>query len=277
VRSITHLTLALVLGGGSLLAAQTEVPLTVTGNEARASIALPGGVGAELTIAFESVVGLNPAALGVSAGVVNPLDLTLLSRLPAGGQVAIAGAFPLLVSIEPTASSALSFAGVVSVSLYTHNLQLQAGVPLALYSAPAGGPFRDITTSEGRGSYRAGGSSGSFSEFMIVVDGRPIDAVIISKFDALQAALAAHSGSIPSSVAGHLQGRLSQARALYEAGATVAAIGELSAFSAYVKAKSGADIPDVWRANDTSVVNVAGLLRAGADSLRFSLDRKTAQ
>jgi hypothetical protein len=37
-----------------------------------------------------------------------------------------------------------------------------------------------------------------------------------------------------------------------------------------VKAQSGSAIPDVWRANST-LVNVAGILRASADTLRFSL------
>jgi len=48
-------------------------------------------------------------------------------------------------------------------------------------------------------------------------------------------------------------------------------------FSRYVKAHSGADIPDVWRANCSPLVNVAGLLRSGADTLRFSLDRKLSR
>ena len=51
----------------------------------------------------------------------------------------------------------------------------------------------------------------------------------------------------------------------------------MTAFSRYVKAHSGEDIPDVWRANCSPLVNVAGLLRSGADTLRFSLDRKLSQ
>jgi hypothetical protein len=45
-------------------------------------------------------------------------------------------------------------------------------------------------------------------------------------------------------------------------------------FSRYVKDHSGEEIPDVWRANCSPVVNVGGLLRSAADTLRFSLNRK---
>jgi hypothetical protein len=255
--------------------AQTAVPLTVSGNEARGVIDLPGGIRAELTLTFEDVVGLNPAALDVSASLVSPTDLTLLGRL-ASLDVGIPAAFPVLLRIEPSASSALTFAGIYTISLYTHNLTFDPAVPLALHKAPAGGAFRDITATEGRGSYRVGGGSGDFSDFMIVVDGRAIDAVIVAKFDSLQATLTEHAASMTAETATRLQTHLSQARALYDSGSTLGAMGEIIAFSAYAKARSGFDIPDVWRAHDSSRVNVAGLLRSGADTLRFSLDRKAS-
>ncbi|HSB62400.1 MAG TPA: DUF6689 family protein [Vicinamibacteria bacterium] len=275
MRSFVRAAVCMGLGGASLASAQTPIPLSVAGNEARATIALPGDIGADLTIAFESVVGLTPTALDVSASLVSPLDPSLLGRLP--GPAGVPVLFPVLVRIAPGASSALAFSGVAAVSLHTHNLHLDPAVPLALLKAAEGGPFRDVTVREGIGSYRAGGSTGEFSEFLIVVDSRPIDAVIGAKLDGLQALLAEHGASMPETVAGALEARLSQARALYEAGAILAAIGETTAFSRYVQAHSGQDIPDVWRAHDTGRVNVAGLLRSAADTLRFSLDRKASR
>lgn len=282
LKTVVFVQVGLLVGLGAAASASAQVlfPLTVSGKEARATIALPGGIGAELTISFAEVVGLHPDALEVWATLIDPLDLTLLTallaRLPPA-DVAIPAGFPVLLEIRPAASSALTFAGVASVSLYTHNLNLNPAAPLALYKAHGGGSFHDVMTSEGRGSYRGDGSTGDFSEFLIVIDNRPIDTVIVAKFDALQALLTEHGASMSATVAGVLQDRLLQARTLYESGMTVAAIGELIAFSRYVKAHSGRDIPDVWRANDTAPVNVAGRLRAGADTLKFSLDRKTSQ
>jgi uncharacterized protein DUF6689 len=255
--------------------AQANIPITVSGNEATAIIRLPGGIGAELSIIFEQVVGLNPNALEVSAALVDPNDIILLARLGGGGLIVPPIAFPVLIRIEPSPSSALSFSGTVALSLHTHNLNLVPYVPLGLHTASVGGSFRDMTRSEGIGSYRAGGTGGGFSEFIIVVDRRQIDTVISGKFDAAEALLNEHGPSIPGPVLADLQQRIAHARVTYTLGATVAAIGEVTAFADVVRANSGA-IPDVWRAHD-SRVNVAGLLRAAADTLKFSLHRKASQ
>jgi hypothetical protein len=267
--------------------AQVPVPITVSGHTASASIELPNGLGAELTITFEEVVGLNPESLAVTATVVNPRDLSLLARIPGAlpllppplpslAPVTIPAAFPVLLRVSPPATSTLSFSGRYAISLHTHNLQLDSAVPYALYKAHDGGVFRDIMRWEGRGSYRAGGGGGDFSEFLILVDRRPIDTVILEKFAALDLLLTENATSIPPTVLTSLLQRLASARAFFDSGAIVAAVSELANFSSYVAAHSGAEIPDVWRANSDEV-NVGGLLRSAADTLRFSLDRKTGR
>jgi hypothetical protein len=255
----------------------TPIPivLTVSGNQAKADIDLAGGFEVDLTLTFENVVGLTPSAFSLTATVVNPLDPTLLARLPGIAQVSVPGAFPVLLQIDPNASSVLTFEGVYKISLHTHNLQLTPTVPLALLKAPDGGLFRDVTQYEGRGSYRVDGGGGDFSEFLIVIDVRPIDTIIADKFNALQGLLNNYTGSIEPTVLTTLQGQLSQAVASYQGGLITQAISQINAFSDYVQAHSGDDIPDVWRAQDPSRVDVAGLLRVGAGTLRFSLDRKT--
>jgi hypothetical protein len=274
MRKTLTVGLFIILGASGAFA-QVPIPLTVSGNRAKADVDLPGGIETDLTLTFENVVGLTPSAFSLTATVVNPLDLTLLARLPGIAQVSVPGAFPVLLQIDPNASSVLTFEGVYKISLHTHNLQLTPTVPLALFKAPDGGPFRDVTQYEGRGSYRVDGGGGDFSEFLIVVDLRPIDTVIADKLNALQGLLNTYAGSIAPAVLTTLQGQLSQALALYQVGLIKQAISQINAFSEYVQEHSGDDIPDVWRAQDPSRVNVAGLLRVGAGTLRFSLDRKT--
>lgn len=247
--------------------AETLVP-TISGNELKARIELGGGLTADLTVTFESAVGLNPGALALSAATINPADFGLLARMPKG--VSVPAGFPVVVRIEPTASSALSFEGVYKLSLYTHNLTLGANSPLRLYRAPSGGAFSDMTGFLQAGSVRAGGSGPGFSEFMIVADTRAVDSVIVSKFDALQGQLSGNWSSILPSVAAELQQRLNQARTAYSAGSLAAAIDGVAAFGDEVKNQSGEAIPDVWRANG-GPVNAAGLLRSAADTLKFSL------
>jgi hypothetical protein len=245
---------------------ETALVPTISGNELTARIELAGGVAADLAVTFESVVGLNANALALSASLVDLNDLS--SRLPEG--VSLPLGFPVVVRIEPTASSALSFEGVYKLSLYTNNLTLGANSPLRLYRAPQGGAFADMTGFLQAGSVRAGGSGPGFSEFLIVADTRAVDSVIAGKFDTLSSQLSANSSAIAPAVAADLQQRLSQARTAYDSGSLAAAIDGISAFGDEVKKQSGAAIPNVWRANG-GPTNVAGLLRSAADTLKFSL------
>jgi hypothetical protein len=275
MRIITGVTLAaaMFLSAGSATA-QTPFPLTISGNKAEARIELLGGLlAADLSIVFESVVGLNPTALVLTAQVVNPL--TLGPRLPGDGTVGVPAAFPVLIRIEPSQASGLAFHGIAAISLHTLNLTLQLNPPLGLYSAPTGGAFREITTSTGVGSYRAGGSTGGFSEFVIAIDLRPIDTVIVEKLDRLESLLSTHASAIAPEVLADLQNRFVQIQSLYQSGTLPAAIAASTAFADAVKAASGSAIPDVWRAHD-SLVNVAGQLRSAAETLRYSLTLKAS-
>ena len=267
------LLLALAALAGSPAIAQGISDVVIAGDTLSARIALPGNLSADLTLEFEEVVGLSAANLGLSAEVVQPL--TLASRLPAGGLVSMPGAFPVVLRVEPPASSPLSFSGVYKLSLHTHNLNFTAGCPLRLYTASQGGPFRDITETMGMGSYRVRGGGGTFSEFAIVADARPVDTVIDGKFAAIDTLLNNQGHLISPAVLSEIQKKLSAARAAHAAGQTGAAALEVDGFAATVLANSGAAIPDVWRPTG-DLQNLAGRLRAAAASLRFSLNLKAS-
>lgn len=265
--------LALVFASAVPLGAQGILNPVVSGNQVSATIALPGGLGADLTIRFEQVVGLNLANLGLSAEVVNPLNLALLSRLSGAS---LPTGFPVLLRIEPPASGGLSFSGIVTLDIHTHNLNLGVQSPLRLLAASNGGPFTDITVTMGMGSYRACGNKGGFSEFLIGIDLRPVDRVINAKLNRLQGILTDNAGQIEPAVHAELAATLDAVRTSYINGATQTAIQQVEAFTATVKEHSGADIPDVWRSAG-DLVNVAGLLREAAGTLRFSLNLKSSQ
>lgn len=244
--------------------------VTVTGNSLSLTVSLPLNLGADVSLTFGNVVGLSLANLGLSVRVVNPFDPALLARLPGG---TLTSALPVMLRIEPPATGGLSFSGVVQLDIHTHNLTFNVGCPLRLFSAPIGGQFRDITASMGAGSYRARGTSGGFSEFLIVLDLRSIDQVITAKLNALEGALDAYEGSMPGSVYSELEASLAAIQSDVAAHATADAIGDVDAFLAIVAAHSGTDLPNVWR-SARDLTNVAGYLQAGAETLRFSLDLK---
>lgn len=248
-------------------AAEGIVGVVVEGNELRAEIALPGGIGADLTLAFEQAVGLTEQNVGLSADLVDPLDPDLLERLL---QASVPLGFPVLIRIEPPAEGGLSFSGPVSISLHTHNLDFVPLTPLRIFAAPLGGRFEDITESVGSGSYRARGRKGSFSEFLILADLRPLSLVIREKLERLDNTLADNAASIPAQLHDDLTDLAAEIRAAYEARNKALAISKTNQFLSLVKNNSGAAIPNVWRSS-RDLVNVAGQLRAAGETLRFSL------
>jgi hypothetical protein len=241
--------------------------IEIDGNTARVDVAL-GNASATLTLEFENVVGLSAENLGISAQLVDPLAPGFVSRLGSG--VSLPAAFPLVVKIAPPSDGGLSFSGVVSVELYTHDLQYTIGSPLRLYSSPDGGSFTDITTFVGSGSVRSGGSKADFSEFIIAADVRPLSTAISSKFSRLGALLNQHASSMSSSLQSELVSLYNASSSAYASGQLVAAITYLEAFNDKVVAASGNDLPDVWRSS-RDLVNVAGRLRSAAATLRYSL------
>jgi hypothetical protein len=262
-------------------AAQGISNLVISGNQVTATLDLPG-ISADLTLTFEQVVGLTAANLGLSAQLVNPADSAyagLLARFPAPATspaltpntpITLPAAFPVVVRVQPPASGGLSFSGIQTLELHTHNLDLTANCPLRLFSAPAGGAFHDITTTMGIGSYRVRGSGGSFSEFVIVADTRPLGSVVNQKFDALGNLLSTYGDAIPAPLLNDLTQQLQAARASYQAGNNVGAANAVAGFADTVRRNSGTAIPDVWRASG-DLPNVAGRLRAAAGTLSFSL------
>lgn len=245
------------------------VEVDVYNNEVQAAIEFANGVGADVTIGFEQATGLNLKSIGLSAELIDPTDPVLLARLP-GTLASLSSAFPLLLSIEPPEEGTLSFLGVATVSIHTHNLGFSVGSPFRLFVSEDGGGFEDVTDQAGSGSYRVRGSRGEFSEFMIVADLRVITDVIDDKFDHLEAVLNEHQSLVNSSLHSQLTSSVAAARSAYAADDVVTAIDELGDFSNLVRANAGGAIPNLWRSRD-DIVNLDGLLRSAASTLRYSL------
>jgi hypothetical protein len=250
-------------------AGQGIINTTITGSSIEVTVALPGGLGADVSITFEQVTGLSLQNLGLSAQVVNTLSPAFRARLPGS----VLPVLPLLLRIEPPANGSLTFSGVTEIDIHTHNLLFALGTPLRFFSAPVGGKFEDVTAAMGAGSYRARATKGGFSEFLIVADLRPRNQVIAAKFDRLEELLDDYEGSMSGSVYEDLEDRLEAAHADYTGGSAQAAIAEIDGFLAVVEQHSGTEIPDVWR-SARDLQNVAGYLRGAALTLRFSLGLK---
>ncbi|MDX1569124.1 MAG: DUF6689 family protein [Xanthomonadales bacterium] len=246
--------------------AVAQVVVQVDENVVQAEISV-AGLEADMTVTFDQVVGLSPQSIGISAGLVDPTNLSLLERLP-DSSMGIAAAFPLKIVIEPPEEHGLSFTGTATVEIHTHALTLTTNSPFRLLKAPLGGDFEDITASLASGSVRSRGRVGGFSEFVIGVDTRLHDTVAAEKFAALAAELT--NPSIDPAVQGELQTLLDSAEASFAAGEHLDAVAALDDFIDLVAEHQGTDIPNVWRAT-RDLDNVAGRLMASARTLIFSL------
>lgn len=275
---MNRLCIGLLLAWTTVLPAAGQDPGELPGpgpaTSVHRSFALPGGLTGELSVLFERVTDLSLANLGISLQRVSPNDPNLLARLPAG--VSLPTLCPVLVRIEPPPAGGLAFQGVARIEMLFLPL-LQRG-NWRMYAAPSGGgSFKDITASVIQlvelglgGAYRVLGTRGGFSEFLIVNDPRPLDQAIAHKLGQLEQSLAANAAAIPPAVHASLAADLAAVRTHAENGDDAAALADLFLFLATVEQHSGPNIPDLWRAA-RDLVNVAGLLRAEGETLRFSL------
>lgn len=261
------LALSLSLLGCPLAAFAQVLPVqvAVSGDTATASIGSPLYPLADMTLDFDQPAGLSTASLGLSAKLVSLQDVALLARLPDLQLNQIDQLFPLLVTVEPPATGGLSFR-TVRVEVHTHALPYSTGSSYRLFKAPLGGGFVDITDEVAPGSVRARGTTGGFSQFLVLLDLRETGDVIDGKIAALRARVA----SLPASERQPFSDHIDDAEAALAIDDHAAAIAAVDQVSSRALARAGTYLADEWRAT-RDADNQAGDLIAGAATLRFSI------
>jgi hypothetical protein len=257
---------ALALWSGLALAQPLPLTVVVSGNVATVRVGNGPTPIADVILTFDDAVGLTPAALGVSANLIDINSAAMLSRLPNASLVKLTSGLPLMVTIEPPRTGGLVQHRVTHVEIHTHALAYTSGSAFRLFKAPLGGMFRDITGEVAPGSVRTRGTTPGWSQFIIVSDLRPSGNVITSKY----AYLRTQAAVLPATEKDPLLALLDASEAALGDGDFATASAKLEEFRARVSARAGAAIPDVWKAT-RDVTNVAGELLAGADTLSFSI------
>lgn len=265
-RNTTRWFAAVLLALLAPLAAAQSLPVrvSVAGNVATIDVGAVDATIADVTLTFSDARGLTADGLGVAAQLVSPTDPGLLARLP-GALTSLQGAFPLLLTIEPEAGG-LSFDGIVKVEVHTHALAYTYGSSYRLFKAPLGGAFRDITTEVAQGSVRARGTTGGFSQFLVLSDVRLSGDVVSEKLSRLQSRIAL----LPSTEAAPLEAHRAAAATAVAEGRYDAALSHLDALASRVAERAGTYIPNVWTAGGGSANHVGELL-AGVGTAKFSV------
>lgn len=256
-----------VLATLPVVASAQALPLDVdvSGETATVRVGNAAAPVLDLQLDFDDASGLTPAALGLGAQSVSATAASLLARLPST-QVSIPTALPVLLTVQPPAAGGLSFDRRVHVEIHTHQLSYTAGSRYRLFKSPLGGAFRDVTGSVEPGSVRTRGTTGGFSQFMILLDQRPTDAVVDEKIAWLRARI----DLLPATEAAWLDGRLDTVETAVAASNWQLAMTAIDQSKVRVTARAGTQLPDTWSA-DGSTVNHAGELLAGLDTLAFSI------
>lgn len=259
-------TLLLALWAPLALAQSQPVAVSVSGNTATATIGNPLQPLAEVHLEFENATGLTASSLGISADLVSLADPTLLARLPDAQLNQLASAFPLLVTIEPPRTGGLAFRAV-RVEIHTHALAYSIGSSYRLFKAPLNGAFVDITDEIAQGSVRARGTTGGFSQFLVLTDLRETAAVVAEKLVALRGRVDA----LPASEQGPFDALLDAVETDLAGADYAAAIADTREIARLARARAAAGaIAGEWRAT-RDARNMAGDLVAGAATLEFSI------
>ena len=219
----------------------------------------------DLRLGFDDATGLSVASLGVSADSVSTTSAALLARLPST-QVKLQSSLPVLLTVEPPTLGGLAFDRRVHVEVHTHALTYTAGSRFRLFKASLGGPFRDVTAAVEPGSVRTRGTTGGFSQFVVVKDLRPTQTVIDEKVQWLRDRI----DLLPAPEAIPLHDRLDAVELAVAAGDWPTASAQIANFRARVAIRAGVQIPARWSA-DGSTANHAGELLSGLDTLEFSI------
>jgi hypothetical protein len=243
------------------------VQVNVSGDVATAVVGDPANPVADVTLAFEGVSGLRASTLGMTARLVSLTDPALLARLPNAQLQQIDGAFPLLLTIEPHKRGGLSFR-TVRAEIHTHALLYSPGSAYRLYKAPLNGSFKDITDEIAQGSVRARGTTGGFSQFLVLLDLRPTGSVIAEKI----AALRSRVSTLPVAEQPVFGEYIDDAEAAVAVSDFAAAVYSVDLVTQRATALAGQGLLDQWRAT-RNADNQAGDLIAGAATLKFSIER----
>lgn len=247
----------------------TPASLTIDDNRVQAKLSLSVLMEVDVTLEFENSIGLNADSIEITAELINPTDLNVANRLPSSLTGAVSG-FPVLVSISPKANAGFGFEGPAMVELYTKAIHYDPDVPLRLFTSHDNGKFEDITTLTSSGSFRARGSTGRFSDFIILLDNRTPTSVINEKLADISSTLSNNQAAIDTALFSQLDSTLNSLSQTLSVVDYAAAMVVVDHMIALVESADGALLPNVWRSSG-DLVNVQGDLLTQLKTLRFSL------
>ena len=255
----------------SLTLAQTVSPTTVTvnGNTLQAKLHVTSQIEVDLTVEFENSIGLSEDNIDITATLVSVNSATVTNRLTSVDISAIPS-FPVIISISPKPSAGFGFEGLASVEIYTKAVDYNVAMPARLFRSHANGDFEDITSMVSAGSIRARGNTGSFSDFMILLDERSDADMLDDTFSQLSQLASQHSGLLSLTLSASLQTGLDTLQSALLVNDYTAALAATESLITLIDSATTDQISNVWRSSN-DLVNMQGELLTRLKTLRYSL------
>ena len=251
-------------------ASSVELNFNQEANSVNADITLSPTVSLDFSIGFEKTVGLTEQNFNVSAELISLTDPRLVNRLPDSLLTTLPAAFPVLISVEPDPAKGFAFSGEAKIELYTKSLHYTQGTPLRLFHAHGDETFQDITLMTGSGSYRVRGSTGQFSDFVVLADLRDNLDVINIKLSDLQDFTDRVRQKLSFEAETQLVDLVEEVSSSLNQSDYAQVKIALNELINLIESDNGTLYPDVCRSSD-DITNVRGRLLSLTQTLRYSL------
>jgi hypothetical protein len=269
IRNIPCFLLFTLLSSGSMAHTVTPSYVSIDGNTLQAKLQVTTLIEVDLVVEFEKSVGLIADNINISATLSDVNASTITNRLSSTG-IKVIPTFPVIISISPKADTGFAFEGLASVEIYTKSVDYNAAMPARIFRSHANSDFEDITSMISAGSIRARGNTGSFSDFMILLDERNNVDVVDDTFSQLNELVSQYNNHISATLAITIQAGIRALQQALSMGDYTAALKLVEELIVVTENASGEQLSNVWRSSN-DLVNMQGELLTRLRTLKYSL------
>jgi hypothetical protein len=251
--------------------AQTVSPsaVSINGNVLQAKLQVTSTIEIDLVVEFEKSIGLSTNNIEITASLID-IDSSFVTNRFNVNDLKVIPSFPVIISISPKVNSGFGFEGLASVEIYTKSIDYNVAMPARLFRSHDNGNFEDITSMVSAGSIRARGNTGSFSDFMILLDERSNTDMIEATFSQLSQLLNQHSDKISLVLGMSIQTSINSLQHALLMTDFATALELTESLISITESATGDQMSNVWRSSN-DVINMQGELLTRLKTLRFSL------
>jgi hypothetical protein len=251
--------------------AQTVSPssVSINGNVLKAKLQVTSLIEVDLVVEFEKSIGLSANNIDISASLVDVNSSSVTNRINVD-DIKVIPSFPVVISITPKVNSGFGFEGLASVEIYTKSIDYNVAMPARLFRSHDNGNFEDITSMVSAGSIRARGNTGSFSDFMILLDERSNVDMIEDTFSQLNQLFNQHSDKVLQILGMSIQTSIISLQQALLMSDFATALELTESLISLTESATGDQMSNVWRSSN-DLINMQGELLTRLKTLRFSL------